>query len=42
MAPEQTPYLYYVVADKDGRHAFASTYEAHLENVARAQEAGVL
>ena len=35
-------YLYYVVADGDGRHAFATTYEQHLANVAKAREAGLL
>ena len=35
-------YLYYVLADKTGRHAFATTYEQHLANVARAKAAGVL
>ena len=35
-------YLYYVLADTDGRHAFASTLEQHERNVAAAIEAGVL
>lgn len=35
-------YLYYVLADKSGRHVFASTYEQHLANVEKAREAGVL
>lgn len=35
-------YLYYVVADEDGTHAFASTYEQHLVNVAEARAAGLL
>jgi len=32
--PEDTEY-YYFVAKGDGRHLFASTYEEHLENIAR-------
>lgn len=35
-------YLYYVVADRDGSHAFASTYEQHLVNVDKARAAGLL
>jgi UPF0755 protein len=35
-------WLYYVLADKDGRHAFATTYEDHLKNVAKARAAGLL
>jgi UPF0755 protein len=41
MAPAQTPYLYYVVADGEGRHAFATTYDEHLANIQRAEAAGV-
>ena len=29
LAPAQTDYLYYVLVDKDGHHAFASTLEEH-------------
>ena len=35
-------YLYYVLADKDGRHVFATTYEQHLANVEKSRAAGVL
>lgn len=35
-------YLYYVLTDTDGRHAFASTLEQHERNIAAAIEAGVL
>jgi len=35
-------YLYYVLADEDGRHAFAVTLAEHEANVARAREAGLL
>lgn len=35
-------YLYYVLADKEGRHVFATTYEQHLANVQKARDAGVL
>jgi UPF0755 protein len=42
MHPAQTDYLYYVLAGKDGHHAFASTYEQQQANIAAAQRAGVL
>lgn len=35
-------YLYYVLADDDGSHAFAVTYDQHLENVDRARARGLL
>lgn len=35
-------YLYYVLADKEGRHVFATTYEQHLANVEKARTAGIL
>ena len=35
-------YLYYVLADKSGRHVFATTYEQHLANVEKSRAAGVL
>jgi UPF0755 protein len=42
--PEGTPcvYLYYVLADTDGRHVFAATIEQHEANVDRARELGLL
>jgi UPF0755 protein len=40
--PEFTDYLFYVLANEDGSHAFARTYEEHQENVRAAKEAGVL
>lgn len=41
-APETTPYFFYVLADSEGRHAFAETLEEHNANVAQAREDGVL
>lgn len=41
-APADTPYFFYVLADHDGRHAFAVTYNEHLANVAKARRDGVL
>ncbi|CAB4601787.1 unannotated protein [freshwater metagenome] len=35
-------YLYYVLADNTGRHAFSTTYEQHLANVEKAKTAGIL
>jgi UPF0755 protein len=35
-------YLFYVLADEDGRHAFSVTYEQHLVNVDKALQAGLL
>jgi UPF0755 protein len=35
-------YLFYVLANPEGGHAFATTYEQHLVNVAKAQAAGLL
>ncbi|HWL44681.1 MAG TPA: endolytic transglycosylase MltG [Ilumatobacter sp.] len=35
-------YLYYVLATKEGGHAFAATYEQHEANIATARAAGVL
>ena len=42
--PEETPcvYLYYVLADTDGRHVFAATIEQHEANVDRARGLGLL
>ncbi len=41
-APAQTNFLYYVLSDTEGHHAFAATLEEHNANVATAREAGVL
>ncbi|MEO6126326.1 MAG: endolytic transglycosylase MltG [Ilumatobacteraceae bacterium] len=35
-------YLYYVVSDEDGHHAFAATLDQHNANVRAAREAGLL
>ncbi len=40
--PADVPYRYYVLIDRDGRHAFAGTYEEHERNVAEAHRRGVL
>jgi UPF0755 protein len=42
MAPAQTDYLYYVLAGKDGHHAFSSTFEGQQQNIAAAKAAGLL
>jgi len=41
-APDTTPFLFYVLSDNEGRHAFAETIEEHNANVAQAREDGVL
>lgn len=41
-AGEKCRYLYYVLADKTGRHVFATTYEQHLANIEISRAAGVL
>ena len=35
-------YLYYVLADENGGHVFATTYEQHLVNVEKSKAAGLL
>ncbi len=35
-------YLFYVLADADGHHAFAATFEQHTANIEAARAAGVL
>jgi len=42
--PQATPciYLYYVLADAEGRHAFAVTLDQQNENIAKARAAGVI
>ena len=42
MAPADVPYLYYVLSDANGKHAFAQTYEEHLRNVEAARAKGLL
>lgn len=41
-APAETDFLYYVLSDLEGGHAFAATLEEHNANVAKAREDGVL
>jgi UPF0755 protein len=41
-APAVTEFLFYVLSDLEGRHAFAATLEEHNANVAKAIEDGVL
>ncbi|MEX1124835.1 MAG: endolytic transglycosylase MltG [Acidimicrobiia bacterium] len=41
-SPDTTEFLFYVLSDLEGRHAFAATLEEHNENVARARADGVL
>ena len=41
-SPEETDFLYYVLSDFEGNHAFAETLEEHNANVAQAREDGVL
>ena len=40
--PKNCYYFFYVLADEDGSHAFAATFEQHNENVARARALGLL
>ena len=40
--PDTTPYLYYVIADADGRHAFATNLADHNKNIAAARAKGLL
>lgn len=40
--PKDCHYLFYVVADEDGRHAFAATAEQHEINVQHARDLGLL
>lgn len=42
MHPADVPYLYYVLSDANGKHAFATTYAEHLRNVAEARRKGLL
>jgi peptidoglycan lytic transglycosylase G len=40
--PAPEPYLYYVLSDKNGKHAFATTEEEHDRNVEEARQKGLL
>lgn len=40
--PADTPYFFYVLADLDGRHAFAVTFAEHQANIAESRRNGVL
>jgi UPF0755 protein len=40
--PRDCHYLYYVVADEDGRHVFAATLEQHEINVQHARDLGLI
>jgi UPF0755 protein len=41
-APDTTDFLFYVLSDLEGHHAFAATIEEHNDNVAQARADGVL
>jgi UPF0755 protein len=41
-APDETDFFFYVLADRDGHHAFAVTLDEHINNVNQAKEDGVL
>ncbi len=40
--PADVPYLFYVIADETGKHAFATTLEEHERNVQAARDKGLL
>jgi UPF0755 protein len=42
LAPANVPYLYYVLTDKNGKHAFATTYAQHQANITDARRRGVI
>jgi UPF0755 protein len=42
LTPADVPYKFYVIADENGKHAFATTLEEHDRNVAAAREKGLL
>jgi len=41
-ADQECLYIYYVLANEEGGHAFAATLEQHEANVAAARRAGLL
>lgn len=41
-APETTDYLFYVLTDLDGSHAFATNIDDHNRNIKQAREDGIL
>jgi UPF0755 protein len=41
-SPSAVPYLYYVLSDRNGKHAFATTPEEHDRNVEEARKKGLL
>jgi UPF0755 protein len=41
-APAESDFLFYVLSDLEGHHAFAATHEEHNAHVAKAREDGVL
>lgn len=42
LQPADGPWMFYVLAQADGTHVFAETYEQHLANVEAARAAGLL
>ena len=42
LAPADVPFIYYVIADANGTHAFATTLDEHNRNVAAARAKGLL
>ncbi|HEU5302415.1 MAG TPA: endolytic transglycosylase MltG [Acidimicrobiia bacterium] len=42
LAPADVPFIYYVIADANGTHVFATTLDEHNRNVAAAQAKGLL
>jgi UPF0755 protein len=42
LTPANVPYKFYVIADANGKHAFATTLEEHNRNVAAARAKGLL
>jgi cell division protein YceG involved in septum cleavage len=39
---QKCEYIYYVIADKEGRHVFAATLKQHETNVEAARAAGLI